>query len=314
MLRLLAGKVVSVTISLLVVSVVIFLILDLLPGDPAAILLGTAAQEDTLAALRQQMGLDLPLITRYLNWVGDVLRGDMGTSLIYHIPVSTLVAERFGVTLPLTFLAVVIAGIIGIGSGAIAAFYRNGLFDRLSRIFAHAGLAIPGFCLGLVLILTVSRHFSSLQPGGFPGWSAGFMPALYALLLPALALAASLASVLFRVSRSVMIDVIRADFVRTAFAKGVSRFRIMWRHALPNSLHPILTVLGLQISLLVAGTVLIESVFDLPGIGQLIINAMMQRDFVVIRALALLLAGGVIIINALIELVQLALDPRLRAR
>lgn len=313
MIRRLAGKVVSVVASLAAVSVAIFLILDLLPGDPAAILLGTAAQEDTLAALRQQMGLDQPIVVRYLGWIGGVLHGDFGTSLIYHIPVSTLIAERLGVTVPLTALAVAMAVVSGISCGAAAAFYRNSWFDRLSRLVSHVGLAIPNFLLGLILILLVSKGFGWLPPGGFPGWSSGFMPATAALILPAFALASSLSAVLFRVSRSVMIEVIRTDFVRTAFAKGVSRFRIMWRHALPNSLHPVLTVLGLQISLLIAGAVLVESVFDLPGMGQLILNAMMQRDFVVIRALALLLAGAVIVVNGLVDVAQMALDPRLRA-
>lgn len=313
MIRRFAGKLASIIASLAVVSVVIFLILDLLPGDPAAILLGTAAREDTLAALRAQLGLDQSMLVRYFEWMGGMVQGDFGTSLIYHIPVSTLVLERVSVTLPLAFFAILIAASCGIGGGAVAAFYRNSLFDRCARAISHFGLAVPNFCLGLMLVLLFASGSGILPPGGFPGWAAGFLPALAALVLPALALSASLGAVLFRVSRAVMVETIRADFVRTAFAKGVSRFRIIWRHALPNSLHPILTVLGLQISLLIAGAVLVESVFDLPGIGQLTLNAMTQRDLVVIRSLALLLAGAVIVVNGLIDLAQMLLDPRLRA-
>ncbi len=312
MFRRLAAKFASVVLSLATVSVVVFLALDLLPGDPAAIRLGMTVDEGTLAALRHEMGLDLPLMQQYFNWVSGILHGDFGSSLTYHVPVSTLLLDRLGVTLPLTLMAIALAALVGIGYGAVAAFYRNGLSDRLGRICAHTGLAIPNFCFGLMLVLVFSNWLSFLPSGGFPGWSAGFFPALKALILPALALSFSLAAVLFRISRAVMIETIRADFVRTAFAKGVSRFRIIWRHALPNSLHPVLTVLGLQISLLIAGTFLVESVFNLPGIGQLALNAMMQRDFTVIRALALLMAGAVIVINAVIDLTQALLDPRLR--
>ncbi len=313
MFRRVAGKILSVIISLFVVSLAIFLILDLLPGDPAAILLGTSAREDTLEALRHEMGLDMPLPVRYLDWLIAMLQGDFGTSLTYHVPVLSLVADRLWVTLPLTFLAIVFAAIIGIGSGSIAAFYRQGLFDRFARAMSHLGLAIPNFCLGLILILLVSVTLGWLPAGGFPGWSSGLMEGTRALVLPAIALSCSLGAVLFRVSRSVMIDMIRADFVRTAFAKGVSRPSIIWRHALPNALHPILTVLGLQISLLIAGAILIESLFALPGMGQLVLNAMVQRDFVVLRTMVLFLSGAVILINGGIDLLQMAIDPRLRA-
>jgi len=306
------GRVSSILISLLVVSVAIFLILELLPGDPAAILLGTSAQEDTLQALRQQMGLDRPMIVRYAEWAGGILHGDFGLSTIYHVPVSSLIVDRLTVTAPLALMAILLAAITGVGCGAIAAADRGRNFDRVTRAVSQIGLAIPNFWLGLLFIFLFALKLQWFPAGDFPGWSSGVAACLKSLFLPALALACPLAAVLFRVSRAATLEVIRTDFVRMALAKGVPRPRILWRHALPNAMQPILTVLGLQIAVLVGGAILVESVFNLPGMGQLVLNAMMQRDFVVIRDLALLLSGFVIIVNGGIDLVQLAIDPRQR--
>lgn len=312
MIRRIVGRLSSILISLFVVSVAIFLIMELLPGDPAAIMLGTSAQEDTLQALQHQMGLDRSLFVRYAEWVGGVVQGDFGLSATYHVPVSSLITDRLVVTTPLGILAIAMAAMTGIGFGAIAAANRGKRFDSLAQAISQIGLAIPNFWMGLLLIFVFALKLQWFPTGDFPSWSSGPFACLRALFLPALALACPLAAVLFRVSRAATLEVLRTDFIRLALAKGVARRRILWRHALPNAMQPILTVLGLQIAVLVAGTILIESVFNLPGMGQLVLNAMMQRDLAVIRDLALLLSGFVIVINGGIDLLQAAIDPRQR--
>lgn len=312
MLRLLAGRLVSLILTLAVVSGAIFLLLDVLPGDPAAVMLGTAATPETLEALRRSLGLDRPAPERYLAWVAGLLTGDLGTSLTYQTPVAGLVAERFAVTLPLALLSLSLALALAIPAGVLAASRRDGLLDRAVGVASQVGVAVPNFWVGLLLILLFSTRLGWLPPGGFPGWRAGLGPALAALLLPAVALALPQAAVLARITRSAALDVIGSDFVRTARAKGVPRGRVLARHVLPNTLIPVSTVLGLQLSFLIAGAVLVENVFNLPGLGRLAYQALAQRDLVVIRNVVLILAGIVVVVNALVDVAYLVLDPRLR--
>ncbi|SNT73946.1 ABC transporter permease [Paracoccus seriniphilus] len=299
---------------LLIASLVIFLLIDAAPGDPAEIMLGTSAQPDTLAALRAELGLDRPLMVRYLGWLAGVFTGDLGQSYTYGVAVRELIAERLTVTLPLTLMATVLAVVISLPLGVIAAARPGKPEDGLASLFSQIGIAVPNFWIGLLLILAFALKFKWFPPGGFPGWDAGFGPAFSALVLPSIALAIPQAAVLTRVTRAAVIEVANEDFVRTARAKGLSRNRALWRHTVPNSLLPVVTMLGLQIPFLISGAVLVENVFSLPGIGTLAYQALSQRDLIVVQNVVLLFAVIVLVVNAGTDALYARLDPRLRAR
>lgn len=314
MISLLSRRLAGLLLTLLAVSLLIFAIMAVLPGDPAAITLGTSAAPETLGALRHAMGLDQPLMLRYGKWLLGAATGDLGQSYTYGVPVAGLIVERLAVTLPLAFFAIVLSVAIAIPLGVAAAARRGGMIDILASIFAQMGVAVPGFWVGLLLIILFSTTLGIMPAGGFPGWGNGLWPALKALVLPALALALPQAAVLTRVTRTAMLDVLHEDFIRTARAKGLPRRSVLWRHVVPNALVPVLTILGLQFTFLVAGAVLIENVFNLPGLGRLAYQALGQRDIIVMQDVTLFFAGLVVIVNFLIDLSFLAIDPRLRTR
>ena len=313
MIGILIRRTISLLVTLLVVSLLIFTVMDLLPGDPAAIMLGTSASPDTLAALQHQLGLDRPLPIRYLAWLGGVLQGDLGQSYTYGVPVSGLIAERLAVTLPLAVMAIVLSVAVAVPLGVQAARRHNGAFDAVAGVFSYVSIAVPAFWVGLLLIIAFSTQLGWLPAGGFPGWEAGLWAGLKALLLPAVALALPQAGVLTRVARAAVLDVMNEDFVRTARAKGLSEGAAIWRHAVPNALIPVVTMLGLQFTFLIAGAVLVENVFNLPGLGRLAFQALSQRDIVVMQDVVLFFSALVIVMNFLVDLAYLAIDPRLRA-
>jgi len=294
-------------------SLAVFLAANALPGDPAAVMLGTSARPDTLAALRLELGLDRPLLLRWLEWLWHACEGDLGRSVTYGTPVSGLIAARLSLTLPLALGAFLLAALIGIGLGLLAARRPGRAADGFVTMIAQAGTAVPAFVLALLLVILANR-LGSWPTGGFPGWGAGAGPALRTLLLPALALALPQGAVLARVTRASLIEVGAQDFMRTARAKGLSREAALLRHALPNALVPVATVLGLQFSFLLGGAVLVESVFALPGLGQLAVQALAQRDLVTLQGVALLLVSVVIAVNALVDLLLGRLDPRMGER
>lgn len=312
MLRFLLGRLGSFVATLMAASLLVFAVLDLLPGNAAAILLGTAARPDTIAAMQRQLGLDQPAAVRYVRWIGSALQGDLGQSANYGVPVSQLIGERLVVTLPLALLALTFAVLIGVGLGVGAAARPGKAPDRLASALAQGGIAVPDFWFGILFVLLFSTTLHWFSAGGFPGWDQPGA-ALKALLLPALALALPQAAVLTRVTRAAVLDVADEDFVRTARAKGLGGGRILWRHVVRNALVPIVTIVGLQFSFLIAGAVLVENVFGLPGLGRLAFQALSQRDLIVIRNVTMLFAGIVILVNFLVDLAYLALDPRLRA-
>src|SRR5690606_34540877 len=314
MLRLVLSRLVSLAVTLLAVSLAIFLILEILPGDPAAIMLGTSAREDTLAALRQELGLDRPALVRYLDWIGGILHGDFGTSITYNMPVSTLVAARMHVTVPLSLLAILISTLLPLPLGAGAAARRDGPVDRAVLVFSQLGVALPNCWIGLIFILFFATRLGWFPAGGFPGWSNGIGPALHALLLPALALALPQAAVLTRVTRSATLEVIGADFVRTARAKGVNQSATLRRHVVPNALIPVTTLLGLQLSFFFGWAILVENAFTRPALGRLAYQALNQRDLVVIKDIVLIFSGLVIVANFIVDIGYAFLDPRLRSR
>ena len=302
----------ALMVTLLVASLLIFLLLEILPGDPAAVILGVGAQEDTLRALRAELGLDLPAPVRYLNWLGEVLQGDLGRSYTYDTPVQELLLNRLELSLPLAMLAILLSTGIAIPLGVFAASRHRKVADTGIMGFAQLGVAVPNFWFAILLILLFSVKLGWFSAGGFAGWDAGWFPAFKSLVLPAVALALPQAAILARVTRSSVLETVQEDYIRTARAKGLSRSQALWRHAVRNALIPVVTILGLQLSFLLAGTIIIENVFYLPGVGRLLFQAIAQRDLMVVKNLVLVLAATVVLINFLVDLLYAVLDPRLR--
>ncbi|MGQ0663774.1 MAG: ABC transporter permease [Pseudomonadota bacterium] len=312
MLGFLARRFAALAVTLLVASAVVFVALEILPGDPALVMLGTEARPDTLAALRAELGTDRPAIERYLSWLGGLATGDLGKSYTYSVPVGELIAERFEVTAPLALLAIILSTALALPAGVFAAHAHGRLGDYGVMGFAQIGLAVPNFWFAILLILFFSVNLGWFKAGGFPGWEEGIGPALQALLLPALALALPQAAILARVARSAVLDAMGEDYARTARAKGLSRRRTLWRHVLRNAMIPVVTIMGLQFSFLIAGAIIIEQVFYLPGLGRLVFQAISQKDVIVVKNIVLLLVALVVAINFVVDLLYAALDPRLR--
>ena len=310
----LAGRVVSLIASLFVASIVIFIILEILPGDPAQFILGMNAQPDTLAALRAQLGLDAPAVVRYFGWIFGMLHGDFGISYTYRVPVSELIAQRIGVSVPLAIYALTLTLIIAFPAGLIAAARRKSATDFSIMGVTQLGVAVPNFWFAIILVWVFAVTLHWFSAGGFPGWDKGFWLGIRGLTLPAIALALPQASILARVMRSALLDTLDEDYIRTASAHGLSRGATLWRHALRNALIPVLTIIGLQFAFLLAGGIIIENVFTLPGLGRLIFQGITQRDLIVVKSVVMLLVFAVIFVNFLVDLGYLAIDPRLRRR
>jgi peptide/nickel transport system permease protein len=300
--------------TLAAASIIIFVVLEILPGNAAQVMLGADASPEAMATLAHQMGLDRPPLERYLAWIEHLLRGDFSTSLAYGTPVSDLIAERLAVTVPLAVLAMTLTGLIALLAGVYAAMRANTWADIGTMVVSQIGIAVPSFWLAILLILFFSLRLHWFSAGGFPGWSLGWRPALQSLVLPAVAIAVAQAAILARVTRTALIEVMREDFVRTARAKGLSRWAALWRHALPNALVPILTIMGLQFANLLAGTIIIENVFYLPGLGRLIFQSIANRDTVVVRNVVMVLVAMVIAVNFLVDVLYAVIDPRLRSQ
>ena len=308
----LVKRVTALVLTLLVATLVVFVMLEIFTGDPAALMLGINAEADTLNALREQMGLNRPILVRYFTWVADLATGNLGISYTYDVPVSELILCRVTVSLPLALLAMTLSTLIAIPLGIMAASHHNKPMDFLVMSFSQLGIAIPNFWFAMLLTLVFSVTLRWLPAGGFAGWDAGIIPALKSLLLPTIALALPQAAILSRVTRSALLEVLGEDFIRTARAKGVTPQGALWKHALRNALIPVVTIMGLQFSFLLAGTIIIENVFYLPGIGRLIFQAISQRDLIVVKNLVIILAGTVIMINFFVDLLYSVIDPRLR--
>ena len=300
--------------TLLVASMVVFAVLEIVPGDPAQLMLGMNATDEALAALREQMGLNQPVVTRYLGWVGGLLVGDFGRSFTYSSPVIELVAERAVVSLPLALMALILSTAIAIPVGLFAAARRGKPADTLAMGAAQFGVAVPNFWFALILIYVFAVWLRLVPAGGFAGWENGLLSGLRALLLPATALALPQAAILARVTRSALLEVLGEDYIRTARAKGMPRKAVLWRHALRNAMIPVLTILGLQFAFLLAGTIIIENVFYLPGLGRLVFQAITQRDLIVVEGVVMLLVASVVLVNILVDICYALVDPRLRTR
>ena len=301
-------------VTLLVAAIVIFYLLDLLPGDPAQFILGINATPESVARLRAQMGLDAPAPERFLAWIRGMLAGDFGMSYTQRAPVAQLIWERLGVTLPLTGFAMVISMAVGLPLGILAARRRGKALDTAIMVLAQTGVAIPNFWFGMLLTLLFAVTLRWLPPGGFTPWNEDPVAALRGLILPSLALALPQASILARVMRTALVDVTGQDFIRTARAKGLTMGEAVWRHGVRNALLPVLTILGLQFAFLVAGTIIVENVFYLPGLGRLIFTAISERDLILVRGATIILIIAVTVTMLLIDIAYALVDPRLRER
>ena len=302
--------------TLTVASVVVFAVLELLPGNAAEVILGDTATPESVAALQARLGLDQPPLTRYAHWVGGLLQGRTANSISYDTPTAELIAERLQVSLPLALMAMALTVVLALSLGLYAASRHNRAGDLGVMAASQLGIAIPNFWFAILLILLFAVKLQWVSAGGFPGWreedGGGFVDGFTALLLPALALALVQAAILARVTRSAVLEVMREDFVRTARAKGLTRRQALLRHVLRNALIPVLTVAGLQFANLVTGTIVIENVFVLPGIGRLVFQAIANRDLVVVRDVVMLLAALVVLVNLVVDLLYAVVDPRLR--
>jgi peptide/nickel transport system permease protein len=301
----------ALVLTLLAASLVVFVVLQVLPGDPALLMLDTSARADTLAALRHQLGFDRPVWLRYVDWIWGLVRGDFGVSYTYGVPVAELIRQRVMVSLPLAAMGITLSMAMAIPAGVMAAARRGGVVDSAVMGVAQLGVALPNFWLGILLILLFAVALPWFPASGFAGWDHGPWAGVHSLLLPALALALPQAAILARVMRSSVLETLGQDYVRTAQAKGLRDGVVLWRHAVRNALIPVVTIIGLQFSFLLAGTVIIENVFTLPGLGRLMFQAIAQRDLIVVQDLVVLLAGSVIVVNFVVDLAYFALDPRI---
>ena len=302
--------------TLIGASVIVFLVLEILPGNAAQMLMGPDAAPDAVAALATKLGLDQPAWTRYWHWIGGILTGNLGDSYAYSSPVMDLILERLALTLPLAVMAMLLTTVLALVVGITAASRHNQAGDVGLMGLTQLGVAVPNFWFAILLILLFSVKLQWFSAGGFDGWGTGLegvLDGVKALLLPALSLAVVQAAILARITRSAVLEVMREDFVRTARAKGVSQRMVLWTHVLRNAMIPVITVMGMQFSELLAGTIVVENVFYLPGLGRLIFQAISNRDLIVVRNCVMLLAAMVVIVNFVVDVLYAVIDPRVKA-
>jgi len=299
--------------TLVVASLVVFAVMEILPGDAAQTMLGPTATPEAVAALAHKLGLDLPLSVRYARWIDGLLRGELGVSYAYGSPIAPLIGASLLVSLPLAAMAMALSAAVSLAAGVYAADRRGRPGDALVMALTQIGLAVPNFWLAILMVIVFAVTLRLVPAGGFPGWDHP-AHALGALILPAVALGAAQAAILTRVTRSALIEALGEDYMRTARAKGVPRRAALWRHALPNALVPVLTIMGLQFANLIAGAIVIENVFVLPGLGRLMLQSISNRDTLVVEDGVMLLAVLVIGLNFVVDVACAAIDPRLRSR
>jgi len=294
------------------VGIFVFFIIHLIPGNPAAMMLGPEATQEEIDAFSKTMGLDKPVPIQFAEWISNVVKGDFGMSLFFQgQKVTKVVFEHFKVTLTLTILGVILAILFGIITGVIAAINHNHLLDRVIMVITSAGVSIPNFWLGLMLVLFFSIRFSLLPPAGFKPLSAGLGASLRYFILPAITLAFGQTSLIARMTRSNMLEVLRSDYIRTAKAKGLSKVMVNYKHALKNVLIPVITIIGLSFANLMGGAVVTEQIFNIPGVGRLLIKSVFTRDYPVIEGIVLYIAAMWVIINLVTDVLYVIIDPRI---
>jgi len=310
-------RLLTLALTLLAASAVVFAVLEVLPGNAAQMLMGPDAAPEAVAALAEQLGLNQDAWRRYGQWLAALGRGDMGLSYVYGTPVRDLVLERLAITVPLALLAMALTVLLALAAGVYAAARHRRMGDVGVMVLSQIGIAIPNFWFAILLILLFAVKLQWFAAGGFAGWSGeeggGLWAGLRSLVLPAVALAVVQAAILARITRSAVLDVLREDFVRTARAKGLHERAVLWRHVLRNALIAVITVMALQFANLLAGTIVVENVFYLPGLGRLIFQSIANRDLAVVRNCVLLLAALVIFINFVVDMLYLVIDPRIKS-
>ena len=299
-------------LTLLLASIAVFAVLAVLPGDPAQVAAGTQATPEQVAALREEYGLTGSAPARYVSWLGDVLTGDLGTTFVSKRSISTEITTRLQVTLPLVLMGMVLAIVVAVPLGILAAVGHRSVSGTVISGISQLGIAIPAFWAGLMLITLVAVRWGWLPAGGFTPWGDGWWDAFRSLLLPAISLAIVQAAILTRYVRSAVLEVMREDFIRTARAKGLSRMAALRRHGLRNAAIPIVTVLGLQLTALLVGAVVIENVFTLPGLGKQLLDGINSREIILVLDIVMILVAAALVVNLIVDLLYLAIDPRLR--
>ncbi len=306
-------RVLTLIATLIGASIVVFLVLEILPGNAAQIMMGPEASPEVVQALASKLGLDRPPQERYWHWVIGMLSGNLGDSYAYSSPVFDLIVERLAVTVPLAIIAMLLTTVLALVVGIYAASQHNRIGDVGLMGLTQIGIAIPNFWFAIMLILLFSVKLQWFSAGGFEGWAEDPGQALKSLLLPALSLAVVQAAILARITRSAVLEVMREDYVRTARAKGLSQSATLWGHVLRNAMIPVITVMGLQSAELLAGTIVVENVFYLPGLGRLIFQSISNRDLIVVRNCVMLLATMVVVVNFVVDVLYAVIDPRVKA-
>ena len=297
---------------MVVVALAVFALLHVTPGDPAVIIAGDYATTDDIARIRTRLGLDQPFTTQVAIWLGRVVRGDLGTSIFSGLPVSTLIGQRAATTVWLTLFAMVISVGLGVPAGVVAAWRRGSWIDRAVMIFAVSGFSMPTFWLGFILVYIFAITAGWLPVQGYLPMASGLWPFLSHLILPALTLSLVYMALIARMTRASMLGVLAEDYIRTAFAKGLAPRGVLIRHALKNASLPVVTIIGIGFALLIGGAVVTESVFALPGLGRLTVDAIVRRDYPVIQGVLLVVSGVYVLINLVVDVLYVVLDPRIR--
>ena len=297
---------------MVVVAVAVFALLHVTPGDPAVIIAGDYATDDDIARIRAKLGLDRPFLTQVGIWLAQVVRGDLGTSIFSGLPVATLIKQRAEATISLTIFAMLISVGMGVPLGIVAAWKKGSWIDRLVMVIAVSGFSMPVFWLGFVLVYVFAISLAWLPVQGYRPLADGFWPFLRHLILPALTLSVIYMALVARMTRASMLGVLSEDYIRTAFAKGLPPGRVLVRHALKNASLPVVTIIGIGFALLIGGAVVTESVFALPGLGRLTVDAIVRRDYPVIQGVLLIVSGVYVLINLVIDMLYVVLDPRIR--
>ena len=312
MKRFIAKRIISVIPVLIIVSIVIFSLIHLVPGDPATAMLGDLATEEDIAALRIRMGLDKPLIEQYFIWIGNIFHGDFGMSVVNNETVGSLIISHIRPTISLAIYALVIAAVIAIPLGMIASRKKGSAIDHVVSVISLAGISLPSFLLGLFLMLLFSVKFRIFPVSGYKEISEGFLEHIRSLTLPAIALGFMNAALMMRMTRASMLEVLGSDYIKMAKAKGVNEFSLLTKPAFKNTLVTLITIFGQSIVQALSGAAVVESLFAVPGLGQLMVNSIGRRDYYVIQAIVLLIAVINVVINMIIDILYGFVDPRVR--
>jgi peptide/nickel transport system permease protein len=312
MLSFITRRVIQTFVVLIIVTFIVFILLYLIPGDPARTMLGIEAPAQDVAALRSQLGLDRPMMVQFGSWLFHVLQGDLGRSIQFHQPVSHLIATRLPVTIYIGVLALILSTLLGVGAGVISAVRRGTVLDQAITVFANSGVAVPVFWLGILGIYLFALQLGWLPVQGYTSPFENLASSIQQITMPVLCLAMVPLATLARQSRSAMLEVVQQDYIRTAWSKGLKERRIIVRHALRNAMIPIVTVLGLSVRYVVSGSVLIETVFNIPGMGRLIVSGVFNKDFILVQGCVLIVALAIAVTNLVVDISYAFIDARIR--